>query len=55
MTKNAKGINPISYTLSGKLKIPVPIALAKSVKIAALNAPFLIGPKALFKNGLLSY
>lgn len=35
--------------------MPVPIALAKSVNIAALNAPFLIGPKALLKNGLSSY
>lgn len=49
-----KGIIPIYSTLSGRLKIPVPIALANKVKIAALKAPFLIGPKALFKNGFLS-
>jgi hypothetical protein len=51
-TKIAKGIKPICYTRSGRLKIPVPIALANKVRIAALKAPFLIGPNALLKNGL---
>jgi hypothetical protein len=30
------------------------MALAKRVKIAALSAPFLIGPKALLRKGLFS-
>jgi hypothetical protein len=45
---------PICSTLSGRLKIPVPIALARRVRMAALRAPFLMGPKALFKKGLFS-
>ncbi len=50
ITNNINGTIPICSTLKGKLKIPVPIALANNVNIAALNAPFLIGPKALFKK-----
>lgn len=53
-TKMMKGIIPICYILSGRLKIPVPIALANKVNIAALKAPLLMGPKALFKKGFLS-
>lgn len=49
-----KGIIPICSALEGRLKIPVPIALASKVNMAALKAPFLIGPKALFKKGFLS-
>jgi hypothetical protein len=30
------------------------MALARRVKIAALSAPFLIGPKALLRKGLFS-
>ncbi len=41
------GMSPISLILSGKLKIPVPIALAKSVNIAPLIAPLRIGLNVL--------
>jgi hypothetical protein len=53
-TKKIKGITPIWLTLNGKLKMPVPIAAAKSAKIAPLIAPSLIGPKTLLTKDFVS-
>lgn len=39
IAKNMKGIKPISDTLNGKLKIPVPIALANNANIDPLKDP----------------
>ena len=38
-------MTPIYSTLKGKLNIPVPIALARRVKITPLKDPSDIGPK----------
>ena len=46
----AKGRTPISLVLSGKLKTPVPMALASNAKIAPLNDPSCMGPKYLSTN-----
>jgi len=43
--KTAKGITPISRVLSGRLKTPVPIALANNAKIDPLSDPSCMGPK----------
>ena len=48
ITKITKGITPISFTLIGILKIPVPIALAMSVKTAPRRDPYFMGLKYLF-------
>jgi hypothetical protein len=53
-TNITKGMTPIWLTLKGKLKIPVPIAAAKSARMAPLMAPSLIGPKTLLTKDLFS-
>lgn len=53
--KIKKGIIPIYSTRSGKLKIPVPIALASKVKMIPLKEPSFIGLKALLIKPFLTY
>ena len=50
--KKVKGIRPIYLTLRGRLKIPVPIALAISAKIAPLSEPAVNELKYLALNVL---
>lgn len=45
--KNKYGKIPSFPTLRGRLKIPVPIALANNAKIAPLKEPSCIGPNHL--------
>jgi hypothetical protein len=48
-----KAMTPIYSTLNGKLKIPVPMALANNVKIAPRKEPSLIGENVLEAQDLL--
>lgn len=52
VTKIIKAITPVCSHLSGKLKIPVPIAPASKLKIAPLKAPSPRGPKVLLNQDL---